>query len=139
MNELDDTKQRRPRISPDGVGRLVAGLLVGCLVAVNLDPKVRAVQASAFGAAPFGLPVGLVVSLAELVLFAPLFWVFVHLMRIVMDAQKRGGSLSKLGIMLAVARAGPEWRRSQTIVVAGFVYFVALMAAWILFADSRGI
>jgi hypothetical protein len=129
----------KPRVSPEGAGRIVAGLILGCLLAVNLDPKVRAVQAAAFGPTPLGLPVMLVVSLAGVALFAPYFWVFPHLMRLVMDRYARGGSLSKIGIVLAVAQAGPEGRRSRIIVVAGLVYFVALMAAWIAFADSRGV
>jgi hypothetical protein len=32
-----------------------------------------------------------------------------------------------------------ELRRSRTIVVAGAIYFVIIIAAWIAFADSRGI
>jgi len=129
----------KPRLSPEAAGRLVAGLILGCLLAVNLDPKVQAVQAAAFGQAPLGLPVGLVVTLAQLVLFAPYFWVFPHLMRLVMDRFAQGGSLSKLGILLAVAQAGPEGRRSRGVVVAGLVYFVALVAAWITFTAWRGI
>ncbi|MDC0744872.1 hypothetical protein [Polyangium mundeleinium] len=129
----------KPRISPEGAGRILAGLFLGCVLATNLDPNVRAVQVAAFGPAPLGLPVGLVVALAEVVLFAPFFWVFPHLMRLVMDRYAQGGSLSKLGIVLAVAQAGPEGRRSRLIVVAGLVYFIALVTAWIVFAASRGI
>ncbi|TKC98011.1 DUF3592 domain-containing protein [Polyangium fumosum] len=129
----------KPRISPEGAGRIVAALFLGCVLAVNLDPNVRAVQVAAFGPAPFGLPVGLVVALAEVLLFAPFFWVLPHLMRLVMDRFAQGGSLSKLGIVLAVAQAGPEGRRSRRIVVAGLVYFIALVAGWIMFAASRGI
>ncbi|MDI1437503.1 hypothetical protein [Polyangium sorediatum] len=129
----------KPRISPEGAGRILAALFLGCVLAVNLDPNVRAVQVAAFGPAPLGLPVGLVVALAEVLLFAPFFWVFPHLMRLVMDRFAQGGSLSKLGIVLAVAQAGPEGRRSRRIVVAGLVYFIALVAGWIVFAASRGI
>ncbi|MDI1447547.1 hypothetical protein [Polyangium sp. 6x1] len=129
----------KPRISPEGAGRILAGLFLGCLLAVNLDPKVRAVHVAAFGPAPLGLSVGLVVALAEIALFAPFFWVFPHLMRLVMDRYAQGGSLSKLGIVLAVAQAGPEGRRSRLVVVAGLVYFIALVAGWIVFAASRGI
>lgn len=134
-----EAPRTKPRLSPEGAGRLVAALLVGCMLGANLDPKVRAVQVAAFGAEPLGLPVWLVVSFAEIALFAPYFWVFPHLMRIVMAHHAQGGSLSRAGIVLAVAQAGPAWRRSRNIVIAGFVYFVALMAAWIAFAESRGI
>ncbi|MDI3288051.1 hypothetical protein [Polyangium sp. 15x6] len=129
----------KPRISPDGAGRIVAALLLACLLVVNLDPKVRAVQIAAFGPALFGLPAWLVVALAEIALFAPFFWVFPHLMRLVLHRYAQGGSLSKLGIVLAVAQAGPEERRSRLVVLAGLVYFIALVTAWIVFAESRGI
>ncbi|MDI1483336.1 hypothetical protein [Polyangium sp. y55x31] len=129
----------KPRMSPEGAGRIVAALLLGCLLAANLDPKVQAVQIAAFGPTPLGLPAGLVVALAEIALLAPFFWVFPHLMRLVMDRHAQGGSLSKLGIVLAVALAGPERRRSRLVVIAGLVYLVALMTAWIVFAESRGI
>lgn len=129
----------KPLLSPDAVGRVVAVLLLACVLGVNLDPKVRATQTAAFGAAPLGLPVTLVVTVVELILFAPWLWVFPHLMRIVMDSQRRGGSLSKAGIILAVWRAGPEWKRSKLIVVAGLVYFVTIVAAWIAFAAWKGI
>lgn len=126
-------------ISPEGMGRIIAGLLLAILLGVNLDPEVAKVQAAAFGARPLGLPLGLVVCLATAALFAPYFWVFPHLMRIVMSSVTRGGSLSKGGIMLAVARAEPTLRRSQRIVIGGLVYFVALAGAWIAYASSRGL
>lgn len=132
--------QPKPRaLSPDVVGRAVGAVLVACVLGVNLDPAVRAKQVEAFGAAPFGLPVVVVVTVVELVLFAPYVWVFAHLMRIVMPAQARAEAFSRGGIVLAVARAAPEHRRSQRIVIAGFVWFVLIVAAWIVYADSRGI
>jgi hypothetical protein len=97
------------------------------------------VQVALFGRAPLGLPVTLVCMLAQVVLFLPYFWVTTHLMRIVMDALARGRAISKVGIVIAIVTARPELRRSRWIVVAGFVYFAALMAAWIAFTDSRGV
>lgn len=131
--------RKKPWVSPRTMGLVVAGLLLACVLGVNFDPKVRAVQAAAFGATPFGLPITLVVCVAELALFAPFFWVFAHLMRIVSESLRKGGSVSKVGIILAVARAGPDQRRSRNIVIAGFVYFVAIVAAWIAYAAHRGI
>ncbi len=134
-----EPERERRALSPDAVGRVVALLFVACMLGVNLDPAVRAKHAQAFGAAPFGLPVALVVTLVELVLFAPYFWVFAHLMRIVMPAQARGGVLSKGGVVLAVASAPPELLRSRRIVIAGLVWFVLIVGAWIAYADARGI
>jgi hypothetical protein len=129
----------KPLLSPAAAGRLVAILLLAVVIGVNFDPKVRATQTAAFGATPLGLPVSLVVTVVELLLFAPWLWVFPHLMRIVMDSQRRGGSLTKGGIVMAVWHAGPEWRRSKRIVVGGFLYFVAIVAGWIAFAAWKGI
>lgn len=127
------------RLSPDTMGLIVAGLMLACVLGVNFDPKVRAVQAAAFGVMPFGLPLTLLVNVGGLLLFAPFFWVFPHLMRIVFERLRKGGSVSKLGIVVALATAGPELRRSRNIVVAGFVYFAVIVAAWIAFAAYRGV
>ena len=132
-------RRTTPRLTPVGAGRLVAALLLVATLGVNFDPKVTAVQAAVFGSRPFGLNLTLVVVLAQAVLFAPMFSVFPHLMRIVMDAFGKGGSVSKSGIVEAVFRAGPELRRSRLVVLAGFAYFVALMAAWIALASHRGV
>lgn len=131
--------QTRPRLTPAGAGRLVAGLLLAVTLGVNLDPKVVTVQAAAFGQAPLGLPLTLVICVVQIVLFAPFFWVFPQLMRIVMDAQAKGASLSRFGILVAVLRVGPEHRRARLVVLGGFAYFVVLVAAWIAFAASRGV
>jgi hypothetical protein len=127
------------KVSPETVGSVIAGLLLAITLGVNLDPKVAAVQAAVFGPAPLGLPVTLVVMVAEVVLCAPMFPMFSHLMRIVMASQARGGSLGKAGIVLAVFQAEAEHHRSRNIVIAGAVYFVALMAAWIALAAYRGV
>lgn len=129
----------KPLLSPDAAGRGMAVLFLASLIGVNFDPKVAAVQIALFGKTPLGLPVGVTISLATTLLFLPYFWVMPHLMRIVMDALARGRSISRAGIVLAVATAGPEHRRSRAIVIAGLVYFVGLMAAWIAFTDSRGV
>jgi hypothetical protein len=129
----------KPLLSPASAGRLVAILLLAVLIATNLDANVSAVQVALFGQRPLGLPVIVPVSLAEAALFAPFFWVFPHLMGIVMNAQAQGASISKLGIVVAIANAGPDLRRSRAVVLAGLIYFVLLVGAWIAFADSRGV
>lgn len=128
-----------PLLSPEQAGRLVMLLLLGVTLASNADPHVQAIFVAAFGAAPLGLPAVVVVSLAEIVLAVPYFWVFPHLMRIVMDAARRGGSLSRTGVLAAVLRADGEHARSRAVVLGGLAYFVVLVAAWIAFTASRGI
>jgi hypothetical protein len=128
-----------PWLSPDMAGHGVAIILLAAILAANLDPKVGAKMAEAFGRTPFGLPVMTVVTLFELVLFAPFFWVFPHVVRIVLANQARGGSVSKFGIMMAIANAGPELRRSRAIAIGGGIYIFALMSAWIAYAEYLGI
>lgn len=130
---------RRAAPSPEIVGRVMAALFLAILIGVNLDPEVEAVQVALFGHTPLGLPVGVTVSLASTILFLPYFWVMPELMRIVMDALARGQSISRGGILVAITTARPELRRARAIVIAGFVYFVILMAAWIAFTASRGV
>jgi hypothetical protein len=129
----------KPLLSPTGAGRLVAFILVGAVLATTFDEKAQAVFGTLFGPRPFGLPVTIVVVLVEAVLFAPYFWVFPHLMTIVMSSYAKGGSLTKGGIVIAVANAGPEHRRSRAIVIGGLLYFVAIVASWIAFTAKRGV
>lgn len=127
------------RIAPATLGYVVAGILLAVMLGVNLDPKVAAVQAAVFGPAPLGLPITLVMTVAELVLLAPLFPVFAHLMPMVVAWQAKGGSAGKVGVALAVYHAEPEHRRSRAIVFGGLVYFVTLLAGWIALASYRGV
>jgi hypothetical protein len=129
-------------ISPEWMGRIVALLLLAVLLGVNLFADVAAVQGKAFGPRPLGIPVVAAVSIGELILFAPYFKVFEHIMKIVSQALRDGASVSKLGLVyyiLRVHRIHPELRRSRTIALAGFGYFVVLAAIWIMYAESRGV
>jgi hypothetical protein len=131
----------KPLLSPTGAGRLVAVLLLGAVLASNLDDKVHAVYVALFGEAPSGVPVTVLACVVQAVLFAPFFWVFPGLMSIARSAQDV--SYTKIGIVRAVAQVGPdaspELRRARAVVIGGFVYFVILVAAWIAFTDSRGV
>jgi len=126
-------------VSPVLSGRILAAILITCLLGTILDSDVRGVFARLFGDTLLGLPTPVAVVLAQGVLLAPAFWVMPELMRILQTSVARGGSLSKLGIVLAVMGADTELRRSRNIVIAGALYFVLLMAAWIAFATLRGV
>jgi len=127
------------RLSPVVVGRALAAILIVVAVATNLAPDVVAVHTKAFGATPLGLPVTLVVSLVQAVLFAPLWWIMPHLMQLTMNRRGAGPAVTKLAILRAIFSADRTHRRSRNIVLAGFLYFVALMAAWIAFTEYRGL
>lgn len=129
-------------LSPRGMGHTIAFLMWGLVLSVNAFDDVRAVQSQAFGARPFGLPVTLVVSLAQSVLFVPYFWVMAHAMMIVDRARRDGASLSKVGLLVYLARVHelhPDLIRSRTIVSLGVAYFGVLAAAWIAYANHLGI
>src|SRR5262249_11141412 len=103
------------------------------------DPKVRAVQVALMGPLPLGVPAVVVASLVQIVLFVPFFWVMPHLMRIVMGAQVHGRGFGKVGVLVAVATAPPELRRSRAVVVGGLIYALVVFAAWIALTSSRGV
>jgi hypothetical protein len=131
--------RRGPTLSPATLGRLLAGLLMAVLLGVNRDEQVVQVQRALWGPTPLGLPLMWVVCVAQLVLFAPLFWLMPHLMGLVVPAQAAGGSLTKAGIVAAVLQAGPAQHRSKRIVIACSLYFLALFAAWIAYTSHRGV
>jgi hypothetical protein len=131
-----------PLISPVWVGRIIGVLLLGAVIATNFDEDVVSVHRRAFGDAPLGLPVQLVVSVAEIILFAPFILVFQHLVMFASRAFRDGESLSRSGLAMYVLQAPqtyPELRRSRTVCLAGLVYFGCLVGSWIAFASSRGV
>ena len=139
QQEEGSTARAGFKLSPDVAGRALAVLFVVTGVAVGFDPRVRAVQAALLGPTPLGLPAVIVASAIQLILSAPLCWLMPHLMRLVMDARQRGGSLSKSGILLAVVQAPAELRRSRGIVIGTSLYFLVLFAGWIALTSAKGI
>lgn len=126
-------------VSPVLAGRIVATLMLAAVLSANLDDGVRAVQRALWGDTVGALPTVLVVTAAELVLFAPFFRVMPALMRIVLARLAAGGSVSRGGILLAVVTAGPELRRARNVVLAGGAYFALIMGLWIAYAGWRGV
>lgn len=111
-------------------------------VGINFDPKVRVVQAKAFGDAPFGVPVTVVVIAVTTLLYLPVPWFLWHAGRVVVQAMMDGSIRSKLGVIVALFTIGqrhPHLRRSGHIAIGGLVYFVAIMAAWIVYAAVKGV
>ncbi|HEX2084013.1 MAG TPA: hypothetical protein VHF86_11100 [Xanthomonadaceae bacterium] len=107
-----------------------------------MAPYVRRVLVKAFGAMPFGFPVAPVVAAAVAVLLLPFALALRHFMLIAQQAAKDGSSLGSFGLLayaLGVGRRHPDLRRSQLISLIGLVYFVLICAAWIVYADSKGI
>ena len=96
----------------------------------------------AFGPTMWALPTPVFVGLIVTGLYLPVPWFAWHANGIVLRGRDLGMSLDKLGILhmfLTIGRRAPELRRSQAVVAVGIGYFIALVAAWIWYADSRGI
>jgi hypothetical protein len=129
-------------VSPEWAGRAVALVLGAVTIGTNFSADVASVQAKAFGASPFGMPVAVVVSVVEVILFLPYVWVFEHLMRFGFQAVRDRAWLTRAGLaayVLTAPRQHPELRRSRTIVLVGLAYFVVLVGGWIAYAAGLGI
>lgn len=129
----------RAPVSPVLSGRIVAALVLLAVLSANLAGDVRAVHATLWGATVAGLPTTAVVTAAQVVLFAPFFWVFPALMRIVQSLIDRGVPLGQGAFARAVVTAGPELRRERNVVMAGGVYFTVITGLWIAYAAWRGV
>ncbi len=121
---------------------MVPALIHALLIGTTFSPSVQHVLVKAFGSAPLGLPVTPVVAGVVAVLFLPFALALHHFMLIAERAAVDRHSASKIGLLIYAASVGqrhPELRRSQLISLAGLLYFVLVCAAWIIYADSKGI
>ncbi|HEY1138897.1 MAG TPA: hypothetical protein VGE88_01650 [Lysobacter sp.] len=121
---------------------ILPALIYALFVGTTFSPDLRPFLIQAFGAAPFGLPVALVVAMTVAVLLLPFALALHHFMLIAEQAAKDGSSLGKIGLLayaLGVGQRHPDLRRSQRIFLSGLVYFVLVCAGWIAYADSRGL
>ena len=131
-----------PSLSPIALGRFVALGILALVLMTNLNEQTASVQAKAFGAAPLGVSIVVWTSLLEIALFTPYFWVFPHFMQIVFRARRDRAPLTRGGLVWYVANVNkwhPDLARSRAITLAGFVYFITLVASWIAYASHRGI
>ncbi len=116
----------------------VSAALYAVIVGVNFAPEVRAKLVQAFGPEPLGLPVLLLVSVVDTILFLPVPWVFWHVGRIAYEAHLDGKRFN-LVYLFTAGNYHPQLRRSQMICFGGLLYFAVIAAAWISYAASRGI
>lgn len=96
----------------------------------------------AFGPTSLGMPTPICIALIVSLLYLPVPWFVWHAMEIVLRGKELGMPLGSLGIVLmflTIGRRVPGLRGSQAVVAAGFCYFVTLLAAWIYYADARGL
>lgn len=129
-------------MQPKPASFLVPLLLCALVVATTYSADVHPVLVRAFGETPFGLPVTHVVAMGQGVLLLPFAYSIHHFMHIAHRAGAEGLSLGTFGLLsyaVSVGKRHPELRRSQVISLFGLIYFVAICAAWIIYADTRGI
>lgn len=132
-----DTMHQRSKTSY-AVPALVYVLVIGA----TFFPDVQPVLTKAFGSNPFGLPVRLVVALAQAVLLLPFALAIHHFMRIAEQAARDGHGIGKVGLLayaMTVGRRHPQLRRAQVFSLMGLLYFVALCGVWIAYAHTKGI
>src|SRR5262245_7042447 len=136
LTEAQREKEQQGRIRNATI--FVSVILYVGFLGVNFEPAVRQKHAEAWGETPFGLPVLLVVSIVETILFLPVPWFGWHGMRLMFRAIEEGRHPG----VLTLFRVGPQHldlRRSQRVCLLGLLYFVSLVTAWIIYASARGI
>ncbi|MFO0572580.1 MAG: hypothetical protein U1A78_01135 [Polyangia bacterium] len=93
-----------------------------------------------FGELPLGLPLRLFVFLFFSLLFLPVPFGSWHAFRILFrDASGGFGKAQIVRAILSTPSVHRDLRRARAIVVGIGLFYLALMAAWIWYADSRGI
>ena len=119
---------------------LVTTILYGTLLySVLAEP---AFWVRAFGPTVDGLPTPVMAAVVVTLLYLPVPWIAWHGMEIVLRARDAGMPLGHLGIfytLFTIGRHMPELRRSQAVAIGGFLYFIAVVAAWIWYADAHGL
>jgi len=131
---------------------LLALVFYAILIGVNLDPAVTRAQVGVAGERPFGIPVRAFFMGLNAILFFPIFWWTPSLMKLMAYAKQKKEDLAtsllaslftlfELALLFRSVNAAtpPAIRRARTIAFAGFFYFAALVALWIILAARAGV
>lgn len=121
---------------------VVSGALYAGLLSAVLHPDSMPTSVAVFGERPLGLPLRLFIFLFFSLLFLPVPFASWHGFLILFRNAAEGGGFGKPEIVRAILSTPSvhkDLRRSRRIVVATGIFYLALMAAWIWYADSRGI
>ncbi len=128
-------------MSPRSKGTLMVAVLLYAALIYSVLTE-RTFWTDAFGPTALGFPMPWVVTAAVTLLYLPAPWIVWHAMALVLQARAAGmplGHLSILYTLFTIGRRFPALRRSQYVAVGGLCYFIGLMAAWIYYANSRGL
>jgi hypothetical protein len=150
-NAANDTKEahkNRLRVTAFVVSLLMYLILIG----VNFDPAVTKAQVGVAGERPFGIPVQVFFAGLNAILLFPIFWWTSSLMKLQAYANQQDRSFASVllsamytlfdlfSLFTSVRDSAPaEIRRARNITFAGFLYFAALAALWIVLAARAGV
>jgi cytochrome bd-type quinol oxidase subunit 2 len=122
---------------------LLSLLFYAIAAGIHFYPEVHATDIKAFGAAPFGLPVTLVVIVIGTVLYMPFAWMLRHFLRLAAQARKEDPVYRAIpyAVLVYILTAGghAHLRNSRTAVLLGMLYLFGLFAAWIAYTSMKGI
>jgi hypothetical protein len=150
-NAANDTKEaykNRLRATAFVVSLLMYLIFIG----VNFDPAGAKAQAGVAGERPFGITAQIFFAGLNAILLFPIFWWTSSLMKLQAYAsqQERSFAWVLLSAMYTLVdlfslfttvrdTAPAEIRKARNITFAGFLYFAALAAVWIVLAARAGV
>ena len=113
----------------------------GATLSAILHPDSMSTSRAAFGESPFGLPLRLFLVLLFTALLLPLPIAAWHSFRIIFRSASEGGGFGKGDILQALWRIPlrhQDLKHSRFVSLAVAAFYLALMVAWIWYADSHG-
>jgi hypothetical protein len=147
-NDTNEAYKNRLRVSAFVVSLLMYLIFVG----VNFDPAVTKAQVGVAGERPLGIPAQIFFAGLNAVVFFPIFWWTSSLMTLQAYANQQDRSFASVllssmytlfdlfSLFTSVRDTAPaEIRRARNITFAGFLYFAALAALWIVLAARAGV
>ena len=147
-NDSKEAHKNRLRVTAFVVSLLMYLIFVG----VNFDPAATKAQVGVAGERPFGIPVKIFFAGLNAILFFPIFWWTSSLMKLQAYANQQDRSFASVllsamytlfdlfSLFTSVRDTTPaEIRRARNITFAGFLYFAALAALWIVLAARAGV
>lgn len=129
----------RNGLSKRWVGLGITVLIMGAIIATNLDDKVAEVEAKAFGAQPLGLPLPWAVSLGELLLLGPALLMIFSELFVTFNATELTSRRVLIERIVFGHGVSAAQRSGRLRILAALGYLCLVFGAWIAFAAWRGI
>jgi hypothetical protein len=113
-------------------------MVYSIFVLVSLESGPREIAILAFGQQPLGIPNLFFVLALQTLLYLPVPWIFWHALKVAWQGKRDGKGFS-IGYLFADSRYHPELWVSRWVCIGGLFYFIAICAAWIVYASILGI